>query len=484
MLVTGIALLTIGKLMALDIDRMHYLLPQVGSVLLLYLAYLAMNLGIIRLGVMGATKKPRRWLRIGLAFSGIFVLSYILGPVVNFIPYYVSPEYKGFEGIPLTFGFHPQPLLNLFGGWDMSFILVTLYGLYAVVREIFTWYFEKPRYNRSYRVLVINKVTGFTMIVLGLPFLFAFFRLANPGFYRYYFALVPPTYLFVLCNFYWLFPIQAGKGWKDYRFFLRLAAVAAGLTILFSRSLGEEWTPGLLFFWIIFQLVLVAPATWFAYNSRKDVLLELRGSQTALARSNADIQALRSQINPHFLFNALNSLYAMALRDGSTGTASGIQQLGDMMRFMLEDNQQELIPMSSELGYLRNYIAFQRLRIPESDQLSIRVDIDDQECDSYIAPMLLIPFVENAFKHGIRLERKSWITIHLKCIAGELVFRIANSLHPVLANDTERGRSGIGLQNVRDRLLLLYPHRHELEYGAEAGEFVITLRIRNTSELC
>jgi len=90
MLVTGIALLTIGKLMALDIDRMHYLLPQVGSVLLLYLAYLAMNLGIIRLGVMGATKKPRRWLRIGLAFSGIFVLSYILGPVVNFIPYYVQ----------------------------------------------------------------------------------------------------------------------------------------------------------------------------------------------------------------------------------------------------------------------------------------------------------------------------------------------------------------------------------------------------------
>jgi two-component system, LytTR family, sensor kinase len=190
---------------------------------------------------------------------------------------------------------------------------------------------------------------------------------------------------------------------------------------------------------------------------------------------------LRAQINPHFLFNALNTLYAMALRDGSTSTATGIQQLGDMMRFMLEDNHQERILMSSELAYLRNYIAFHRLRIRESDQLALMVDIPDEECDLLIAPMLLIPFVENAFKHGIRLERRSWITIALACTNGQLVFRVGNSLHPVLANDMERGRTGIGLDNVRDRLLLLYPHRHELKYGAEADSFLVTLTINLSS---
>lgn len=253
------------------------------------------------------------------------------------------------------------------------------------------------------------------------------------------------------------------------------------LTVPFSLFLGYEWTPGLLAGLLAGQLLLTLPVSWLIYRGRKDTLLQLRGFQSELARSNADLQALRSQVNPHFLFNALNALYATALREGSPDTATGIQQLGDMMRFMLHDNQRDLIPMSSELDYLKNYIALQKLRIQESDGMVIDVRINDKGCSFLIAPMLLIPFVENAFKHGISLEHKSWISISLECAGGRLNFRVRNSLHTALINDTEKGKSGIGLPNVRERLHLIYPGRHELQYGPQADEFVINLQINTKS---
>jgi hypothetical protein len=474
-------LLSIGIMTAQYFTRPHLLLPLAGSLLLVYAGYLWLNFGIVPMAVKAVSQSAWRWPRIFGATMQFLAVSYVLGPVVNFISFYAGPGYKGFDEIPLTFGFHPQPLLNAFGGWDVAIVLVSFYLAYALLREVAVHYLERPGPLQTYRALVSNKASAFAGALLGLPFLLAVFQLANPVFYRYYFALAPPAVLLMLVSYYRLLPAHEGKSWQDFRFLLKLLFYTVGITLPFSLFLGEEWTPDLLACVIAVQLLLTLPLSWFLYQARKDTILQLRGFQSELARSKADLGALRSQINPHFLFNALNALYATALRERSPDTAAGIQQLGDMMRFMLHDNLRDFIPMSTELEYLSNYIALQKLRVQESDDMMIDIHINDKDCSFLIAPMLLIPFVENAFKHGISLEQKSWISISLECAGGRLNFQMRNSLHAALANDTERGKSGTGLQNVRERLQLLYPGRHELHYGREAGEFVVTLKINTNS---
>jgi LytS/YehU family sensor histidine kinase len=229
-----------------------------------------------------------------------------------------------------------------------------------------------------------------------------------------------------------------------------------------------------LLYWA-FLLLAVVPLCWLLYQQRKNQILQLKGMETALARSDADLQLLRSQINPHFLFNALNTLYATALQHDSERTAEGIQQLGDMMRFMLEDNTKEFIPMEKEMHYLKNYIGLQKLRVLSSPDILIEENLDDVRCNHLVAPMLFIPFVENAFKHGISGKEKSWIFIRMDCTDYDIHFEVRNSIHRRV--DMEAGRTGIGLQNVKGRLKLLYPGKHHLIVQEKNEEFIVRLHI-------
>ena len=137
--------------------------------------------------------------------------------------------------------------------------------------------------------------------------------------------------------------------------------------------------------------------------------------QSALGKTSADLKLLQSQINPHFLFNVMNTLYGIAIQENAERTSTGIQQLGDMMRFMLHENQQDHILLIREIAYIKEYIALQKLRIADLPSIQITVELppEDQIEDQQIAPMLLIPFIENAFKHGISLNIPSWIRIYL-----------------------------------------------------------------------
>jgi two-component system LytT family sensor kinase len=206
--------------------------------------------------------------------------------------------------------------------------------------------------------------------------------------------------------------------------------------------------------------------------------LKLRGLEKALVKSKADLQFLRSQINPHFLFNTLNTLYGTALQEEACNTASGIQKLGDMMRFMLHENTRDFIQMNREIEYLKNYISIQKLRTQSSAEISIEDNIDEQNCQHEIAPMLLIPLVENAFKHGISLKKKSWIKIRLDCNEKEIRFEVRNSIHPKRDDDPEKESSGIGFKNVVERLKLIYPGKHEIAVNADDKEFFVQLLIK------
>ena len=196
-----------------------------------------------------------------------------------------------------------------------------------------------------------------------------------------------------------------------------------------------------------------------------------------LSQKQAELASLKEQINPHFLFNAMNTLYATALTEKAENTSKGIQQLGDMMRFMMHENNQEQIDIRNEVQYLKNYIDLQRLRLVESEKLDIKIELDDSLCLHTIAPMLLVPFVENAFKHGISLRNSSWIHVKLYCQNGRLHFSVFNSIHQIQDNDPEKYSSGIGLVNVQKRLLLLYPNQHNLKIHKTEKEFSIELEI-------
>src|SRR5690606_19224055 len=129
-----------------------------------------------------------------------------------------------------------------------------------------------------------------------------------------------------------------------------------------------------------------------------------------------------------------NSLYGTALQEHSEKTAEGIQKLGDMMRFMLHENNQDSIAVEREKAYLVNYVDLQLLRTSGQENIEIIFNRTETTCRGEIAPMMLIPFVENAFKHGISLQKRSWVKISLRCTEGAVHLDINNSIHRASAN--------------------------------------------------
>jgi LytS/YehU family sensor histidine kinase len=161
-------------------------------------------------------------------------------------------------------------------------------------------------------------------------------------------------------------------------------------------------------------LFITAPFSWVLFKRHLKGNEELYALKTELGQSHANLDFLRSQINPHFLFNALNTIYGTAIQENAERTSEGIERLGDMMRFMLQENLQDKISLTREIEYLNNYISLQRLRTDTNPIIKIEADIEQTIHTVQIAPMLLIPFVENAFKHGISFREPSYIKITLE----------------------------------------------------------------------
>lgn len=454
------------------------LVPQIGCIVLLWLCYRWVNRFVVPVITHPASKSP---IRIAWAVLQLLIISYIVGPGINFISFYSVPfqNPEPFVYFPLAYGFHPQPFFNVFGGLNVAFFLLAIYIIYAIFRELAIRYIEHHKASAAYRTMVLNQCTLFLVIFFALPIFVSVFGLVTSSIYfDYYFAFFPPMQAVIVVNTYKLFPANGEGSLLKWRFMGPLLFYSFIYTIGCSIFLNDNFSIGaVLALWAL-QLLITTPASWLIYQQKKDKILQLKGFEKALAKTTADLQFLRSQINPHFLFNALNTLYGTALIEKSERTAEGIQKLGDMMRFMLQENMQDLIPVEKEIEYLKNYISLQKLRVQTSPDIIIEDTIKDRNCNYKIAPMLLIPFVENAFKHGINLSAKSWINISLECHDKQLDFQVRNSVHPSAKNDPEKENTGIGLQNVRERLLILYPGKHTLKCWIQGDEFVAGLTIQ------
>jgi sensor histidine kinase YesM len=191
------------------------------------------------------------------------------------------------------------------------------------------------------------------------------------------------------------------------------------------------------------------------------------------SRLTTELKYLRSQIHPHFLFNTLNNLFSIAQRDGSRELADSIEKLSGLLRYVLYESLTDHVSLEKEIGHLRDFIGLLSMRF-SPEELNVDFTVTGNASDQKIAPMILLPFVENAFKHGVEAERVNDINITIVCEQTTLIFTCSNpKSHLRKLADS----SGIGLENVRRRIELLYPNRHVFETNETATQYMIQLKL-------
>ena len=209
--------------------------------------------------------------------------------------------------------------------------------------------------------------------------------------------------------------------------------------------------------------------------ARRWVTTDQKLKETEAARAQAELRNLRSQINPHFLLNTLNNIYALTAFD-TARAQEAIMQLSRLLRHMLYDNQQDNVKLSEEVTFLENYVNLMKIRLPQTVDVQFRTQLANP--DTRVAPLLFISLVENAFKHGISPTEPCFVHIDMEQPDdGHLFVTIKNSNYPKTEND--RSGHGVGLQQVQRRLDLAYSERYEWTHGVsdDGKTYLSTLKI-------
>lgn len=199
-------------------------------------------------------------------------------------------------------------------------------------------------------------------------------------------------------------------------------------------------------------MVLRLSMQWYQREKEKSELMRLT--------SETELKYLKSQINPHFLFNSLNSIYALALQKSEKAPQT-VLMLSDMLRYLLYEAGEKKVTIDKEIAYLNNYLELERIRLGNRGEITFEYETDSDEY--LIEPMLLMPFLENSFKHGLnKVAHEGWIKIELFINEGILTFLISNNIKSKSSESNKNEVGGIGIVNVKKRLNLLYPNKHKL----------------------
>jgi LytS/YehU family sensor histidine kinase len=198
----------------------------------------------------------------------------------------------------------------------------------------------------------------------------------------------------------------------------------------------------------------------------------------AREKLEAELNFLKSQVHPHFLFNTLNNLYALTLKK-SNKSPDVVLKLSEMLDYMLYQCNEDKISLDKEIKLIENYISLEQLRF--SNNVELTFDVEGKTANISIAPMILFPLVENCFKHGISIDtKKGWIKIELSVNQDELTFEVSNSKPPQTIKKQEEVSKGIGLKNVKKRLELIYPDKHKLDIAEKENSFECKLILELT----
>jgi len=226
---------------------------------------------------------------------------------------------------------------------------------------------------------------------------------------------------------------------------------------------------------VLFPSAIVFIASVFYSVTIEKIRTEKLQKKNEAMQLGIELKFLRSQISPHFLFNVLTNLVYLA-RKKSDNLETSLLMLSGLMRYMLYGNEKK-ISMQQEIEYLESYVALQKLRFGRDVEIVFNIEVSPDETNHIIEPMILIPFIENAFKHGTGYVDKPAIDINLTFHNGLLVFDVKNKFDK--EKDTSKDESsGIGVSNVRSRLTLLYPGRHDLVIHTDDSLFLIALTLK------
>ncbi|MFV0593720.1 MAG: sensor histidine kinase [Draconibacterium sp.] len=287
-----------------------------------------------------------------------------------------------------------------------------------------------------------------------------------------------PIVTVVYINLRLLFPFFLERG--RYILYALLIVLLVALGSGFYLMLFNKWIDYLFegYYFIAFYGFWDISLYFIVYLFATSLLRLARGwfrlQEIETERNKAELKALRSQINPHFLFNSLNSIYSLA-RKNSKEVPEKIVQLSDLLRHIIYDSDGDFIPLEKEIEMIRNYITLQNLRTDEQHKIMLKVDGEVKE--KVIAPMLILPFVENSFKHGLKGGADhAFVDILLTLTGHKLKLEVVNSKGKSVGNTDDRYR-GIGIDNVRKRLEMLYPGKHSLKIADKGETFNVDLQI-------
>jgi len=263
------------------------------------------------------------------------------------------------------------------------------------------------------------------------------------------------------------------KGMGSYVFsVIGLSFLFLGIQYLLKLLIWDEGRPINLFdFKTIFPILFVGAVSTVYGLIIYMVDQEKVKQEEKQEKLQSELSFLRSQISPHFIFNVLNSIVYL-IRTKSSSAESVTIQLSELMRYMLYEADDTQVSLEKELNYLNNYIELQKVRFEED--VEINLNIEGNIGSQIIEPMLLIPFVENAFKHGVGMINSPTIDVLVRSNDNELYYEVRNKIAPETSEDKDNS-SGIGLKNVKRRLELLYADKHKLEIRKDEEWFVISL---------
>lgn len=308
--------------------------------------------------------------------------------------------------------------------------------------------------NKSW---VANILFLIVLLTLNVLINIQYTPLSNTGVYLYQGVSVLAVYIMaVLHNKYMLQLLIMKRQYWQYTWLLAgWLAVTTAITYtlrvhIFKVDIEMFWIGDLVF---AVTCLLVGIGLWFMYRQATLHTMELRNS---LLMRDKEIQYLQSQLNPHFFFNTLNNLYGVSLRYPNK-TPELILSISELLRYQLESSRKQLVPLEDELQFIRNYVHLERARVRQRCQVNFKKK--GSEKDLLITPLILITFVENAFKYAPSSIQASYIKVELEIRNETLLLRIRNT---VPANKSSVSSTGVGLNNVKQRLALAYPDKHTL----------------------
>lgn len=283
-------------------------------------------------------------------------------------------------------------------------------------------------------------------------------------FYLNYWFLVPRFYQkgehspFALLNLFFILLLMGIAMCIREAYPRSLIAISSGVGALYNDSMPSFWWFTL--FRNFATYVFIVALAVFIRLSKALKSVEIARKQAEVERKEAELKNLRNQINPHFLLNTLNNIYALT-NFNTEKAQEAILELSKLLRYLLYENDDEEVSLQKEIDFLRNYIGLMQIRLPKHVEVETSFTLSENS-QSSVAPLIFISLVENAFKHGISSTQPCFVRVSLEGTAECILFTCENSYFPKQSDDKSPG--GIGLQQVDRRLELAYPHRHLWEH--------------------